>query len=292
MNRKLFALALLAALLVACDDDPGTTTMGTPGDGDGAGDGDGDGDADADGAGDGDADADDESAGDGDGDGAGDAGQECATVLHATIRDFKFDHPDFQNDAFQSDVGLKNIVLTDLGTDKKPVYASAAATTQTTGPTEYAQWYHDTDGVNIPIEVDIALTDDGTGRFVYDNQFFFPIDGMGFGNEGMDNSVPSQLRNFAFTTEIHTEFEFKGNEVFTFKGDDDLWLFINGKLAIDLGGLHPALNETVDLAAKAAELGIEPGHRYSMDIFHAERHTDASTFRIETTIDCLIPVIL
>jgi fibro-slime domain-containing protein len=104
---------------------------------------------------------------------------------------------------------------------------------------------------------------------------------MGFGHEGF-------AHNFHFTTEIHTRFEYQGGETFTFTGDDDLWLFINGRLAIDLGGLHPSLSATVDLDAQAATLGITPGHEYAMDIFHAERHTDASNFRIETTIECIV----
>ena len=61
-----------------------------------------------------------------------------------------------------------------------------------------------------------------------------------------------------------------------------------GALAIDLGGLHPQLSATVDLDASAAELGIAVGNRYAMDIFHAERHTDASNFHVETTIDCFV----
>jgi fibro-slime domain-containing protein len=42
------------------------------------------------------------------------------------------------------------------------------------------------------------------------------------------------------------------------------------------------------LDQQAAALGITPGHSYPMDIFQAERHTTASNFRIETTIDCFI----
>jgi fibro-slime domain-containing protein len=46
---------------------------------------------------------------------------------------------------------------------------------------------------------------------------------------------------------------------------------------------------TIDFDAQAAELGIEPGGSYSMDIFHAERHTTASNFRFETNISCFRP---
>jgi fibro-slime domain-containing protein len=68
-------------------------------------------------------------------------------------------------------------------------------------------------------------------------------------------------------------------------------MFINGKLALDLGGTHPELSETADLDALAPALGISPGNSYSMDIFHAERHTDQSNFRIDTSIQCFsVPV--
>ena len=232
--------------------------------------------------------------GDGDGDGDGDAeepeGDACETTLHATIRDFQFAYEDFENDAFKSAVATPGLVEAELGADRKPVFATVGAPPQLTDEAHFDQWYRDTAGVNQALPFDIALVDDGTGKFVYDNQDFFPIDGQGFGDEGLD--LDMKLHNFAFTTEIHTEFEYKGGEVFTFIGDDDLWLFINGKLAIDLGGLHPKLEGSVNLDAAASTLGITPGKRYTMDIFHAERHTEASRFRIETTIDCLSPVIL
>jgi fibro-slime domain-containing protein len=64
---------------------------------------------------------------------------------------------------------------------------------------------------------------------------------------------------------------------------------VNGKLAIDLGGLHRPKSATIDFDARAAELGLSVGKTYAMDIFHAERHTVESNFRIETSIECFTP---
>ena len=56
---------------------------------------------------------------------------------------------------------------------------------------------------------------------------------------------------------------------------------INGKLVIDLGGLHPRREQTVNLN----DLGfLENGSSYRFKIFHAERRTSESNFRMETTI--------
>jgi fibro-slime domain-containing protein len=231
----------------------------------------------------------DSSKGNGNGDGgAGDddastpdggAPAECGQLV-AVLRDFKADHPDFEN-GNQDDRGL---VRTDLGADGLPVYAPAGATPTVSGVESFNQWYRDVPGVNMrfQINLDLAETPAGSGNYVYDDSTFFPLDGMGWpGEEVMGH-------NFHFTTQIHGTFLYRGGEKFTFRGDDDVFVFVNKKLALDLGGVHAVEEQTIDFDAKATELGITVGQVYTLDVFHAERHTSASNFHIETSIDCLV----
>jgi fibro-slime domain-containing protein len=237
--------------------------------------------------------------------------EKCEAVIELTLRDFQPTHPDFESFMGLNDIGC-GIVAPTLGADLKPTFVSVIGTKKrvTTGDFEHLtflscddwkgwmpngvikdqdsfdQWFRDVPGVNETFNVSVTLDDSGTGNFTYDSAAFFPLDGMGFGN------TPGEEHNFHFTTEAHMRFGYVAGQKFTFRGDDDLWIFVNNKLALDLGGMHLPIAATIDFDAQAAELGIQPGGTYQMDIFHAERHTDQSNFRIETNIRCFEPVVV
>jgi fibro-slime domain-containing protein len=201
----------------------------------------------------------------------------CGTLI-AVLRDFKADHPDMEGEG-GSDPGL---VAAQLGDDGKPVYAPAGATVTVSGAASFDQWYRDVDGVNLRFEIPFALAETAPGVFELDDPEVFPLDGVGWPGEEIDG------HNYHFTTEIHGTFAYRGGERFTFSGDDDVFVFVNGRLAIDLGGVHGTQTATIDFDARARELGIATGEVYTLDVFHAERHTVMSSFHVETSIDCLM----
>jgi fibro-slime domain-containing protein len=206
----------------------------------------------------------------------GDGNTDCGS-LTATLRDFQASHPDFEGaTGFE-----EGIVRVDLGSDNKPVYAPAGPSATVSGQASFDQWYRDTPGTNMTFTQPLPLTENPPGTFTFENLAFFPLDNMGFGNEG-------NAHNFHFTTEIHSTFKYRGGEIFTFTGDDDVFVFVNKRLGLDLGGVHGPMGKTIDFDAQRNDLQIAIGGTYQLDVFHAERHTIESNFRMTTTIDCFI----
>lgn len=238
--------------------------------------------------------------------GGGSGGAEmgdCGNILLGVVRDFKGSdeggHPDFETPKIYGGDVTPGLVAATLGADQKPVYASQCEVAnpgpmavcpfgaETTTQANFDQWYRDTPGVNDAYIVSFYFAPRPGGLFTFQSLNYFPVDGAGF--LGMKQGDDQKLHNFGFTTELHTQFLYKGGETFTFQGDDDVWVFINNKLAVDVGGLHPMQLRAVQLDQVAAQLGIQVGTIYPLDLFHAERHTTASTFRIDTNlsfVDC------
>lgn len=149
---------------------------------------------------------------------------------------------------------------------------------------------HDTSFKNIVFKDSLPLANIGGGLFQfsrrgssYGEPYFFPLDGKGFGSEGKIG--PDNLpHNYGFTMEAHAEFLFEKGLRFMFNGDDDVWIFINRKLAIDLGGIHYALGDTVHLDSIATAFNLVEGNKYVMDLFYAERQSNESTIQITTNM--------
>jgi fibro-slime domain-containing protein len=91
-------------------------------------------------------------------------------------------------------------------------------------------------------------------------------------------------KKYSFTTEIHTTFQYLGNESFKFTGDDDVHVYINGRLAVDIGCEHGPQIATIDLKSFERELNITKGLIYDFDMFQAERQTQGSNYLIQTTL--------
>ncbi len=217
----------------------------------------------------------------------------CGNILLGVVRDFKGSnqpggHPDFER--FATTQGTPHLVADLLGDNRKPTYASHCEVgavldptvcpqgAQTTTQANFDEWYRNTPSVNDPYILYFYFQPEGNGLFLFQASDYFPLDGAGFGN------TPGYPHNYSFTSELHTKFRYVAGETFEFTGDDDVWVFINGILAVDLGGVHHAEDGQVNLDAAAGDLGITPGAVYNLDLFQAERHTDESSFRVETNL--------
>lgn len=108
---------------------------------------------------------------------------------------------------------------------------------------------------------------------------FFWIDNKGFGDE-----PAGYHHNYSFTMELHTFFTFKKGLRFDFLGDDDVWAFVDNRLALDLGGIHGSQSGTVKMDSIGPALGLIEGEVYSFDFFYAERHVTKSCIKITTNM--------
>ena len=92
-------------------------------------------------------------------------------------------------------------------------------------------------------------------------------------------------RNQHYCFESHAKFTYRKGLRFSFRGDDDIWVFIDRKLAVDLGGTHLAAPGYVNLDEFAGASGkLENGYDYDLDIFFCDRRTTMSNVRIKTNM--------
>jgi fibro-slime domain-containing protein len=234
----------------------------------------------------------------------------CASTgarLQGVLRDFQptwmsvQGHPDFEPQVTKpSALNFFNMVETGIvqarisdAVNRKPLYAHGAEGSNTTiGAAYFPSWFRDVPGVNVTRDYYLEFVESTTtpGIWVFDRAPFLPIDdgpGCPFMPQTpclLGNSRNYPTHNYALTLEFHTRFVYRAGASFLFAGDDDVWVFVNGSLAVDLGGIHQRTEARLNLDSIS---GLVVGQEYNLDFFWAERHVTQSNFRIETTLDLI-----
>jgi fibro-slime domain-containing protein len=185
--------------------------------------------------------------------------------------------------------------------DRKPVWNPSVDLTKsnTTNAADFDTWYRDSPHSQTVVDTLVfAAQPDGT--FLYDHSAkwdrtsstwttppFFPLDDRGWATPPDGPEIPylgigddGKKHNFGFTSELRYWFEYLGTEKLDFIGDDDVWVFVNGHRAVDIGGVHVATAGAVTLSARAAEFGLTAHHIYEIVVFQAERHVTQSSYKL------------
>ena len=199
------------------------------------------------------------------------------------------------NTIYQADTNMTTVTGTDTKEHSVPIY-----------------------GMAVDAYKSIVLTDNGNGTYSFEAGYsgnpkyvdydrtngtisqgtggtatvgFYPLENLGYEQPGLltkTSVIDGNNRNGDFTLRGESQFVYNkdSNLYFTFTGDDDVYMYINGVLALDLGGAHGRNNKTVNLNdLDATKYGLKDGQVATFTFFYMERCSDASTFGIETNME-------
>jgi fibro-slime domain-containing protein len=219
---------------------------------------------------------------------------DCNPILLATtIRDKKDKEDGFN--MVDNKAVVKNMVMPKLDREGKPIPGPAA--TVNNGATNLDKWFRPIsygNGFTNEYCWNMELKKNENGMFEFNDTSFYPADSMRllYNAAGATMNNPNynlllgtdkRMHNQSFTMELECYFEYQGGEKFYFTGDDDVWVFIDSTLRIDLGGTHEARlgSDSVSLD----NLGLTKGKMYNFKMFFCERYCCGSNCKIITSIN-------
>jgi fibro-slime domain-containing protein len=205
------------------------------------------------------------------------------------------------------DTAVKGMVLPVLGADELPVRNNVSFPSGCTAAKDLNHWFIADTVQSLPTATcrDIAMTLDSNGFWVADiagNENagvpgFFPIDDFKYLDDANTvvnpkwDSVQGKdwqgYHNYSFSMKVQAEFKYVKGQTFEFRGDDDVWVFIDDRLVVDLGGKHGPIQGAVELdtIGRASGDTLVEGNTYPFHIFYAERSKPGSNFMMRTTMD-------
>ena len=204
------------------------------------------------------------------------------------------------NTIYQADTNMTTVTGTDKAEHQVPIYGMAVdayksivLTDNGTGTYSFEAGYS---GTKKDVQYDRESGTIYNGTNGGDESGFYPLENLGYEqpglltntsrNDSLDKTT-GRNRNGSFTLRGESQFVYnKASKLyFTFTGDDDVYMYINGVLALDLGGAHGRNTKTVNLNEVADKCGLVDGQVATFTFFYMERCSDASTFGIKTNME-------